>query len=210
MADSDLRTENAGQPLAARARHPPGAGRDVAPTARLRALPVLVTLVVLGLAGVLAWAMWQAYMAAPWTRDGTVRAYVVTMAPEVAGRIAQLPVVDNQFVHKGDLLVGIDPTDYAIAVEQAQAAADQARANQENAQREAQRRAQLSGIEASQEEKQTYATNAVAAQASYRQALASLAHARVNLERATIRSPVNGYVTNLLVQLGTTPTSGRT
>ena len=202
MADSDLRTENAGQPLAARARHPPGAGRDVAPTARLRALPVLVTLVVLGLAGVLAWAMWQAYMAAPWTRDGTVRAYVVTMAPEVAGRIAQLPVVDNQFVHKGDLLVGIDPTDYAIAVEQAQAAADQARANQENAQREAQRRAQLSGIEASQEEKQTYATNAVAAQASYRQALASLAHARVNLERATIRSPVNGYVTNLLVQLG--------
>jgi len=37
-------------------------------------------------------------MGAPWTRDGTVRAYVVTMAPEVAGRIVELPVADNRFV----------------------------------------------------------------------------------------------------------------
>jgi multidrug resistance efflux pump len=53
-----------------------------------------------------------------------------------------------------------------------------------------------------EEEKQTYATTAQAAQAAYQQALANLAQARVNLERATIRSPVNGYVTNLLTQLG--------
>ena len=32
--------------------------------------------------------------------------------------------------------------------------------------------------------------------------MANLAQARVYLERATIRSPVNGYVTNLLVQIG--------
>lgn len=31
---------------------------------------------------------------------------------------------------------------------------------------------------------------------------ANLAQARVNLERTSIRSPINGYVTNLLVQLG--------
>ena len=71
--------------------------------------------------GVARWAMWQVYMAAPWTRDGTVRAYVVTMAPEVAGRIVKLPVADNQFVHKGDVLFEIDPADYRIALEQAQA-----------------------------------------------------------------------------------------
>ena len=53
--------------------------------------------------------MWHAYMGAPWTRDGTVRVYVVTMAPEVAGRIVELPVADNQFVHKGDSLIEIDP-----------------------------------------------------------------------------------------------------
>ena len=61
--------------------------------------------------------MWRVYMGAPWTRDGTVRVYVVTMAPEVAGRIVKLPVADNQLVHKGDLLIVIDPTDYKIAVD---------------------------------------------------------------------------------------------
>src|SRR5271155_1021637 len=65
--------------------------------------------------------MWQAYMAAPWTRDGTVRVYVVTMAPEVSGRVIEMPVADNQFVHKGDELFEIDPADYRIALERAQA-----------------------------------------------------------------------------------------
>jgi multidrug resistance efflux pump len=60
-----------------------------------------------------------AYMEAPWTRDAAVRAYVVTTAPEVAGRIVELPVVDNKYVHKGDLLMVIDPTNYTIAVSQA-------------------------------------------------------------------------------------------
>jgi multidrug resistance efflux pump len=47
----------------------------------------VITAAALAVAGALGWAMWQAYMGAPWTRDGTVRAYVVTMAPQVAGRI---------------------------------------------------------------------------------------------------------------------------
>jgi RND family efflux transporter MFP subunit len=146
--------------------------------------------------------MWQAYMAAPWTRDGTVRAYVVSIAPEVAGRVVQLPATDNKFVHKGDLLMMIDPTDYAIAVDRAEAAVTQARANAEDAVRKARRRAQLTNLATSDEEKQTFASDAEAAKATYQQAIANLARARVDLERASIRSPVNGYVTNLLVQLG--------
>jgi RND family efflux transporter MFP subunit len=170
---------------------------------------VLVTLITLTLAGIGTWAIWQAYMAAPWTRDGTVRAYVVTITPEVSGLIVQLPVADNQLVHKGDLLMAIDPTDYAIALEQAQAAADQARANAENAQQEAERRAHLTTLETSVEEQQTYRSKAIAAIAAQRQVVANLGQARVNLERATIRSPVNGYVTNLQVQLGDYATAGR-
>ena len=61
-------------------------------------------LLALAVAAVLAWATWQIYMGTPWTRDGTVLAYVVTMAPEVAGRIVKLAVADNQFVHKGEVL----------------------------------------------------------------------------------------------------------
>jgi multidrug resistance efflux pump len=78
---------------------------------------------------VLGWEMWDAYMGAPWTRDGTVRNYVVTMAPEVAGRIVELPVRDNQLVQKGDVLLVIEPTDYQIAVRLAEAAVQQAQAN---------------------------------------------------------------------------------
>jgi RND family efflux transporter MFP subunit len=177
---------------------------------RLRAVPVLLTLIMLALASIATWALWQGYMAAPWTRDGTVRAYVVTIAPEVAGRIVELPVADNQFVHKNDLLVVIDPTNYAIAVGQATAVVTQARANADNAEREARRRAQLTNLETSEEEKQTYASNAQAAEATYQQAVENLARARVDLQRASIRSPVNGYVTNLLAQLGDYANVGQT
>src|SRR5258706_11251383 len=104
---------------------------------RIRLVPILITLGTVAVAALLAWATWQVYMGSPWTRDGTVRAYVVTMAPEVAGRIVKLPVADNQFVHKGDVLFEIEPADYRIALESAQAQAkrdaaalDYARANE--------------------------------------------------------------------------------
>lgn len=175
----------------------------------LRVLPILITILALGLAGVLAWAAWQTYMAAPWTRDGTVRAYVVTVAPEVAGRIIDLPIIDNQFVHKGDLLMAIDPQDFAIAVDQAQATVNQARANADNAQREADRRAHLTDLAVSEEEKQTFEADARAAEAAYQAAVANLARAKVDLERTKVRSPVNGYITNLTVQLGDYATAGQ-
>jgi len=179
-----------------------------APRRRLRILPFVITLATIAVAGALGWAMWNAYMGAPWTRDGTVRAYVVTMAVEVSGYIVELPVADNQFVHKGDLLMVIDPTNYKIAVSLAEAAVQQAQANAENAEREAKRRQELSNLAATVEEKQTFASNALATQAQLQQAQANLAQARVNLERTQIRSPVNGWVTNLLAQLGDYATVG--
>ena len=149
-------------------------------------------------------------MEAPWTRDGTVRAYVVTMAPEVVGRIVELPVADNQFVHKGDLLMVIDPTDYRIAVKLAEAAVQQAQVSAQNLQRELTRRQELTTLSVTVEEQQTYAANAVAGKAKYLQTQANLDQARVNLERTEIRSPVNGFVTNLLARLGDYANVGQT
>jgi RND family efflux transporter MFP subunit len=159
-------------------------------------------LAVIAVAVVLGGAMWDAYMGAPWTRDGTVRAYVVTMAPEVEGRIVELPVADNQFVHKGDLLMVIDPRNFKIAVSLNEAAVQQAQVNAQNAEREAKRRLELSNLAVTVEQQQTFQTSAVADQAQLQQAQANLDQARVNLERTEIRSPVNGYVTNLLAQQG--------
>jgi multidrug resistance efflux pump len=99
---------------------------------RMRMFPLLITLGPLALAAVLGSAAWGAYMGAPWTRDATVRAYVVTMAPEVAGRIVDLPVADNKYVRKGDLLMVIDPTNYTIAVSEGEASVQQAQAGIQN------------------------------------------------------------------------------
>jgi multidrug resistance efflux pump len=118
------------------------------PKRRPRVLPVLLTVLVVAVAAILGRAMWDAYMGAPWTRDATVRAYVVTMAPEVAGRIVELTVRDNQFVHKDDLLMEIDPTNYKIAVNQAEASVQSAQANVQNI--DAQMDVQQAQIRASQ------------------------------------------------------------
>jgi len=203
MVDVEARTrreaqEESGTIIRAAAPAPPRA----VPRRGLRIFPLLTTLATVAVAVVLGRAMWDAYMGAPWTRDGTVRVYVVTMAPEVAGRIVELPVKDNQFVHKGDLLLVIDPTDYKIAVSLNEAAVQQAEANAQNAERESKRRQELTTLAVTVEEKQTYASSAVAVQAQYQQAVAKLDQARVNLQRTEIRSPVNGWVTNLLAQLG--------
>jgi RND family efflux transporter MFP subunit len=168
----------------------------------VHALPVLATLVAVALAALLGWGAWHYYMGTPWTRDGAVRAYVVKVAPQVAGEIVSLPITDNQFVHKGDLLMLIDPRNYSIAVRQAQAAVEQAQAVADNARAEMVRREKLNEIAVSMEERQTYISQATTAEATYQTALANLEQARINFKRTQVRSPVNGYVTNLSAQLG--------
>jgi multidrug resistance efflux pump len=175
---------------------------DLPATTRLRAVPILLTLIALGIAGWAGWATWRSYMDSPWTRDGVVLAYVVIVAPQVSGQITHLNVTDNQYVHKGDILMTIDPADYALAVDRAQAQVDQAKLDADNAQREATRRQDVGSLSVSQEERQTYVSRADAAAAAYRGATTALAQTQLNLQRTDIRSPVNGYVTNLLTQQG--------
>jgi multidrug efflux system membrane fusion protein len=55
----------------------------------------------------------------PRTDDASVRANFIEIAPEVSGRLVQLPVKDNAFVKQGDLLFIIDPRDYEYALQQA-------------------------------------------------------------------------------------------
>ena len=57
----------------------------------------------------------------PYTSQSTVQAFIVRMAPEVAGRVLEVPVVDNQRVNAGETLFRIDPQPYEIALKQAEA-----------------------------------------------------------------------------------------
>jgi multidrug resistance efflux pump len=166
-----------------------------------RIVAALITLASVVLAAALGHGMWRAYVEAPWTRDATVRAYIVTMAPEVSGRIVELEVADNQFVHKGDLLIVIDPTNYKIAVSRGEAVLQQAILDGQNTGREAQRREALAKLDAvALEQLQLYQSNASIARAKVQQAAADLRQARVNLERTRIVAPVEGWVTNLLAR----------
>ncbi|QIB34050.1 HlyD family secretion protein [Ancylobacter pratisalsi] len=172
-------------------------------------LAAALTTGALALAVGLGWQMWQRYMATPWTRDGMVRAYVVTVTPQVSGRILKLAVKADQFVHKGDLLMEIEPDDYQIALANAEAVVAQAKADLDNKQVEADRRAELTTLSVSKEDQQNFAAAAAIAGATYQQALAALDLARLNLSRTRLVSPVNGYVTNLVTQPGDYATAGQ-
>jgi multidrug resistance efflux pump len=202
MSSVELKSERARQSDGSIIRRPLASNQDNRKS-RIRVAPILITLGIVAVAALLAWVTWQAYMGAPWTRDGTVRAYVVTMAPEVAGRIVKLAVADNQFVHKGDVLFEIDPADYRIALEQAQAQAQRDGAALEYARENETRKANLAkeGWTSTDIYQQTTST---LRQSEGVVALdkAAIARAQLDLSRTVIRSPANGYVTNLLAQLG--------
>ena len=197
-----------------RAREGIGAAADASTarsktTRRKNRAPAITTGFILLLACLMAWKMCYAYVVGPWTRDATVRAYVITEVPEVSGQIVRLAVHADQYVHKGDLLLEIDPTDYEIAVSNAEAAVAQARADADNRQAQAARRLKLTTLAASVEEQQSFVAQARVAEAAYQQDLARLKQAQVNLKRTRIVSPVNGYVTNLTAQIGDYATAGR-
>ena len=54
------------------------------------------------------------------TDDAFVDARIVRLAPQIAGRIAEVYATDNQLVHAGDVLVEIDPGDVHARLQQAQ------------------------------------------------------------------------------------------
>ena len=80
-----------------------------------------VTLLTAAIAAVVGWQLWVYYMEAPWTRDGTVRADVVKVAPDVSGLVSEVLVRDNQDVRKGEVLFRIDPVRFQYALQQATA-----------------------------------------------------------------------------------------
>ncbi len=243
---------------------------------KLRSWKVLLTTVVVVAAVGMVVFKYRQYMLYPWTRDGKVRANVVQIAPRVSGPIVRLPLVDNQFVRKGDVLFEIDPRTYQAALDQARATLDRTRDEIKNLE------AQVESAEAALEQSRTTIRgasfgvtsakahseevrkdlgrnktlvdsgtiakrdydlsqeSAITAQASLnqaeaqldkvsaakiqagaelaqakaalgapgennprlREAIAQWEQAKLNVEFTTVRAPVDGYVTNLNLRLG--------
>jgi membrane fusion protein, multidrug efflux system len=71
-----------------------------------------------------AWHILTLYVA--YTDDAYVRSDFIATAPQVTGHITSVAVADNQVVHRGDLLLQIDPEPFRLAVNAAQAKLQQA------------------------------------------------------------------------------------
>jgi len=150
----------------------------------------------------IALVTWDQYNAGPWTRDGRVRVQVASVAPEISGKITELRIVDNQFVHKGDTLYVIDPVDFDVALRTNKAILQQKTADLNVKDLQSERRRRLSDLSTSTEEKQIYEGNALQAKAAVDSAQQQIRQAEINLQRTEVRSPVNGIVTNLLLREG--------
>lgn len=162
----------------------------------------VATLTVVAAALWLGRSLWISYMESPWTRDGRVRADVVSVAPDVSGLVLEVPVRDNQAVSKGDLLLRIDPARYQLAVDEARALLAARRASLAMREQNARRRLALDEQVVSREDRDDATNAAAAARAEYQLAQALLEKAELDLARTRVLAPVDGYVTNLGVRPG--------
>ncbi|MDA5544933.1 MULTISPECIES: HlyD family secretion protein [Yersinia] len=166
------------------------------------------SVIVFALALCAGWWMWNYYMQSPWTRDGKVRAELVSITPEVSGRLVKILVHDNQLVSSGSLLFVIDPQPYQLALDNAQAAVVRAQAELAKANHEAERRRNLPKNIISGEDLDIANLTADSMKAAYQGALASLEQAKWNLSKTNIYAPTNGYITNLQTRVGDYATTG--
>lgn len=135
---------------------------------------------------------------------GTVTAYnTVPLKSRVEGAVTEINFTEGQEVHKGDLLLQIDPRPYQEALDQAKAQLAKDQALLANAQVDLERYSKLLAQNFAPE--QEYATQkALVAQdqAMVKADEAAIRAAALNVDYASIRSPVNGVTGIRAVDLG--------
>lgn len=137
------------------------------------------------------------------TDDAYVGANVIQIAPRVTGQVIALNVKNNQEVHKGQVLMTLDPALFLVAMNQAKADLENAKAKLMLAQNTEQRTAALLKRNvASHQDDDTATANLRSANAAVQLAEANLAQAELNLQYTQITAPNDGWVANVTVRTG--------
>lgn len=169
----------------------------------MKIINVIIAIILISTALLTGSVTWSKYMNSPWTRDGKVRAEVIQVSPQISGRIEEISVQDNQFVHKGDLIFSIDSSDYLIAKNQAQAELEQANFELKQAinilsrDKTLTKKGFISKEQITDEQLQVKLQTAVIEQKK-----ANLDSANLNLKRVNIYAPEDGFITNLNQRVG--------
>jgi multidrug resistance efflux pump len=160
-----------------------------------------ITLAVVAIAALVGWQLWDRHQQTPWTRDGRIRADVVRVSTDVGGLVTQVTVRDNETVRPGQLLIVLDRPRLAATIERADAAIAEARAQLEQARKEARRDVALGDLVATEAREQS-AARVRTSEAALTRAIADRNVAKVDIERTEIRATVAGIVTNLDIHPG--------
>ena len=141
----------------------------------------------LAIIGVAAYLVYASYHET--TDDAYTTGHVHSISTRVSGTVIEVAVDDNQQVKKGQVLVRLDPRDFQVAVDKAQADEDRAQADFNRA-----ATLKSSGAISQQEYDQTKATLGVAK--------AILDDAKNQLSYCTVVAPEDGVVGNKTVETG--------
>ncbi len=172
----------------------PVAGADKAPGIPSKGKgPAFAKIALGGAAALLAAAGITAYLVHAshyeTTDDAYITGHVHDVSSRVAGTVVEVPIDDNQAVRRNDVLVRLDPRDFQINVDKAQADYDHASADFERVD-------ELRGDGAISKQDYDQARNAL------RVAQASLDDANDQLGYCTVAAPTDGVVGNKTVQTG--------
>jgi len=145
------------------------------------------------------------YINNPWTRDGQVRAQVIQVSPRVSGTVTDINIIDNQFVHKGDLLFKIDPSPFEITIKQIKAELKRERVNAKGRKVEYDRVNTIAKRDkgaVSQRDLVRHEVNYFKSLAKIDALKEQLNNAKLNLTFTKIYASVDGYVSNINFQIG--------
>jgi multidrug efflux system membrane fusion protein len=134
---------------------------------------------------------------------------VVSIRPRVGGQLIAVEFQEGQSVHTGDVLFRIDPRPYQVALAQAEAGVRRDKAQLAYGRTETGRyRALVERSMVARDQLDQARANVAGLEATIAVGEAAVAGARLNLEFATITSPIDGRTGNLLVTVGNVVAAG--
>ena len=173
---------------------------------KLRLLPfnavAKISVSVVGVAGILALLIFMT-MYQPYSKNLTVYQNIVQVAPQVGGRVVDVPVQALAPVRRGEILFRIDPRPYQYQVDKLTASLEQARSELKLTTIELERAKKLLKKGAgSPRDVDSWQIKVTGAQGTVGIFQAELDDAKYNLEQTTVLAPADGFVADLQLRPG--------